>query len=219
MQSCHRICSLSVKALRGQFSSVGNISTKKGIFCTPIGKLYTSNEFVKNNPLLYSNKTTHVVQHGKAYLSQASNPSLSSATSDSQESSDTFRYTLELLDVSHIVESTNNAPQLSNNRNLLIYRVVYRYKWIPFIALLSRLKLSMTGISCLTTPPIVYFELYDKEIVENINVLLGCWGFSVATLFIVSEVFRRCLGILYINQDNSKVFIIETFILVAHYKG
>ena len=207
MQSCHRICSLSVKALRGQFSSVGNISTKKGIFCTPIGKLYTSNEFVKNNHLLYSNKTTHVVQHGKAYLSQASNPSLSSATSDSQENSDTFRYTLELLDISHIV----NALQLSNNRNLLIYRVVYRYKWIPFIALLSRLKLSMTGISCLTTPPIVYFELYDKEIVENINVLLGCWGFSVATLFIVSEVFRRCLGILYINQDNSKVYIIETF--------
>ena len=109
----------------------------------------------------------------------------------------------------------DHALQLSNNRNLLIYRVVYRYKWIPFIALLSRLKLSMTGISCLTTPPIVYFELYDKEIVENINVLLGCWGFSVATLFFVSEVFRRCLGILYINQDNSKVYIIETFILVA----
>ena len=108
MQSCHRICSLSVKALRGQFSSVGNISTKKGIFCTPIGKLYTSNEFVKNNHLLYSNKTTHVVQHGKAYLSQASNPSLSSATSDSQESSDAFRYALELLDVSHIVESSTN---------------------------------------------------------------------------------------------------------------
>lgn len=174
MQSCHRTWSLSVKALRGQFSSVGNISTKKEIFCTPIGKLYTSNEFVKNNPLLYSNKTAQVVQHAKAHLSQASNPSLSSATSDSQENSDTFR-------------------------------VVYRYKWIPFVALLSRLKLSMTGISCLTTPPIVYFELYDKEIVENINVVLGFWGFSVATLFIVSEVFRRCLGILYINQDNSKV--------------
>ena len=115
----------------------------------------------------------------------------------------------------------DHALQLSNNRNLLIYRVVYRYKWIPFIALLSRLKLSMTGISCLTTPPIVYFELYDKEIVENIsidpNILLGCWGFSVATLFFVSEVFRRCLGILYINQDNSKVNIIETSILVALY--
>ena len=107
MQSCHRICSLSVKALRGQFSSVGNISSEKGIFCTPIGKLYTSNEFVKNDPLLYSNKTTHVVQHGKAHLSQASNPSLSSATSDGRESSDTFRYALELLDVSHIVESSN----------------------------------------------------------------------------------------------------------------
>ena len=102
MQSCHRICSLSVKALRGQFSSVGNIRTKKEIFCTPIGKLYTSNEFVKNNPLLYSNKTTEVVQRGNAHLSQASNPSLSSATSDSQEKSDTFRYTLKLLDVSDI---------------------------------------------------------------------------------------------------------------------
>ena len=103
MQSCHRICSLSVKALRGQFSAVGNISTKKEIFCTPMRKLYTSNEFVKNNPLFYSNKTTQVVQHGKAHLSQASNPSLSSATSDSQENSDTFRYTLKSLDVSDIV--------------------------------------------------------------------------------------------------------------------
>ena len=111
----------------------------------------------------------------------------------------------------------DHALQLSNNRNLLIYRVVYRYKWIPFIAFLSRLKLSMTGISCLTTPAILYFELYDKEFVESINLLLGCWGFSVATLFIVGEVFRRCLGILYINQDNSKVYIIQTPILVALY--
>ena len=217
MQSCHRICSLSVKALRHQFSTVENVSTKKGIFFTPIRKLYTSNELVKNKPIFYSDKTALVVQHGKAHLSQASNPTLSSATSNSLENSDTFRYSLELLDVSDIVEPFfyDHALQLSNYRNLLIYRVVYRYKWIPFIALLSRLKLSITGISCLTTPPIVYFELYDKEIVENINILLGCWGFSVATLFFVSEVFRRCLGILYINQDNSKVYIIETFILVA----
>ena len=96
MQSCHRICSLSVKALRGQFSSIGNISNKKEIFCTPIAKLYTSNEFPKiNNPLFYSNKNTQVVQRGKAHLSQATNPSLSSATSDSQENSDSFRYTLK----------------------------------------------------------------------------------------------------------------------------
>ena len=103
MQSCHRICSLSVKALRRQFSAVENVSTKKGIFFTPIRKLYTSNKLVKNKPIFYSDKTALVVQHGKAHLSQASNPTLSSATSDSLENSDTFRYTLELLDVSDIV--------------------------------------------------------------------------------------------------------------------
>ena len=104
MQSCHRICSLSVKALRRQFSAVDNVSTKKGIFCTPIRKSYTSNELVKNKPIFYSDKTSLVFQHEKAHLSQVSNPTLSSATSDSQENSDTFRYTLELLNVSDIVE-------------------------------------------------------------------------------------------------------------------
>ena len=110
MQSCHRICSLSVKALRRQFSAVENVSTKKGIFCTPIRKLYTSNELVKNKPIFYSDKTALVVQHGKAHLSQASNPTLSSATSDSLENSDTFRYTLELLDVSDIVKPFYYMP-------------------------------------------------------------------------------------------------------------
>ena len=121
MQSCHRICSLSVKALRRQFSAVGNVSNKKGIFCTPIRKLYTSNELVKNKPIFYSDKTALVVQHGKAHLSQASNPTLSSATSDSQENSDTFRYTLELLNVSDIVEPSIRLIMPFNFQIIEIY--------------------------------------------------------------------------------------------------
>ena len=84
---------------------------------------------------------------------------------------------------------------------------MFRFPFTPIIVAICRIKLYMSGIVCLATPGLIYSALYhnlDYQYFYN----FGVCGFSVTTLILFGEFFRRCVGIVYINKDHTKVILL-----------
>ena len=88
-------------------------------------------------------------------------------------------------------------------------RTVFRFPFTPIIVALCRVKIYMTGFLSLVTPCVIYSAVYQNLDFQYVYNYLGASGFSVATLVLFGEFFRRCVGIVYINKDDTKVILTE----------
>ncbi|XP_010187831.1 PREDICTED: transmembrane protein 186 [Mesitornis unicolor] len=85
------------------------------------------------------------------------------------------------------------------------FKLVYRFPWIKYCRVLSRLKLVQTATTVGMLPPICY--LYLQEQVSQ-NILLYTTGitlFAGAMLYAVSYFFRRIIGLIYLNEASRTV--------------
>lgn len=85
------------------------------------------------------------------------------------------------------------------------FRTVFRFPFTPIIVALCRVKIYMTGIVCLLTPGLIYSALYQNLDYQHVYNYIGVCGFSITALILFGEFFRRCVGIVYINKDHTKV--------------
>ena len=101
----------------------------------------------------------------------------------------------------HFSSGTEREDSVDNAE---AFRAVFRFPFTPIIVAICRAKIYMSGIVCLATPGLIYSALYqnlDYQYLYN----FGACGFSVTTLILFGEFFRRCVGIVYINKDYTKV--------------
>ena len=86
------------------------------------------------------------------------------------------------------------------------FRVVFRFPYTPIITLVCRGKIYMTSFVCLLSPPgLIYSTLYDNIDLSYILSTVSFCAFSISTLVLFGEFFRRFVGLVSINQDNTKV--------------
>nr|XP_028562790.1 transmembrane protein 186 [Podarcis muralis] len=89
------------------------------------------------------------------------------------------------------------------------YKLIYRFPWIKYCRILSRLKLLQTGLTILVLPPI--WVLYWQNQVPLVQCLY-CTGlacFAAAMLYGMSFFLRRIIGMMYLSEDG-------TLLKVAH---
>ncbi|XP_037241641.1 transmembrane protein 186 isoform X1 [Falco rusticolus] len=85
------------------------------------------------------------------------------------------------------------------------FKLVYRFPWIKYCKVLSRLKLLQTATTMVTLPPICYLYLQDQV---SLNILLYTTGiafFAGAMLYGMSYFFRRIIGLIYLNETGHTV--------------
>ncbi|NXU57319.1 TM186 protein, partial [Turnix velox] len=85
------------------------------------------------------------------------------------------------------------------------FKLVYRFPWIKYCRVVSRLKLLQTATTVVTLPPICY--LYLQEQVSQ-NILLYTTGitlFAGVMLYGMSYFFRRIIGLIYLNESGRMV--------------
>ncbi|NXG15493.1 TM186 protein, partial [Grallaria varia] len=85
------------------------------------------------------------------------------------------------------------------------FKLVYRFPWIKYCRVLSRLKLLQTATTVAMLPPMWY--LYLQEQVSQ-NVLLyttGLAAFAGAMLYGMSYFFRRIIGLIYLSETGQTV--------------
>lgn len=101
--------------------------------------------------------------------------------------------------------TSSKESQCNTDNNDENFRLVFRFPFIPIITLACRLKIYMTGATCFLTPGVIYMTLNFGIDHQHMYNFIGFCGFSIGTLVLLGEFFRRCVGIVYINSTNSKV--------------
>ncbi|KFQ02107.1 Transmembrane protein 186, partial [Leptosomus discolor] len=85
------------------------------------------------------------------------------------------------------------------------FRLVYRFPWIKYCRVLSRLKLVQTATTVVMLPPICYLYLQDQV---SQNILLYTTDIAIfagAMLYGMSYFFRRIIGLIYLSETGRTV--------------
>ncbi|NXP06936.1 TM186 protein, partial [Thinocorus orbignyianus] len=85
------------------------------------------------------------------------------------------------------------------------FKLVYRFPWIKYCRVLSRLKLLQTATTMVTLPPICYLYLQDQVSQTILLYTTGITLFAGAMLYGMSYFFRRIIGLIYLNETGSTV--------------
>uniref|UniRef100_A0A8C3JA39 Transmembrane protein 186 n=1 Tax=Calidris pygmaea TaxID=425635 RepID=A0A8C3JA39_9CHAR len=85
------------------------------------------------------------------------------------------------------------------------FKLVYRFPWIKYCRVLSRLKLLQTATTTVTLPPICYLYLQDQVSQGIFLYTTGIALFAGAMLYGMSYFFRRIIGLIYLNETGRTV--------------
>ncbi|KFP75798.1 Transmembrane protein 186, partial [Apaloderma vittatum] len=85
------------------------------------------------------------------------------------------------------------------------FTLVYRFPWIKYCRVLSRLKLLQTATTTLLLPPICYLYLQDQVSQSVLCYTTGVACFAGAMLYGMSYFFRRIIGLIYLSETGCTV--------------
>ncbi|NXJ84068.1 TM186 protein, partial [Trogon melanurus] len=85
------------------------------------------------------------------------------------------------------------------------FRLVYRFPWIKYCRVLSRLKLLQTATTTLLLPPVCYLYLQDQVSQNVLFYTAGIAFFAGAMLYGMSYFFRRMIGLIYLSETGCTV--------------
>ncbi|KFQ76412.1 Transmembrane protein 186, partial [Phaethon lepturus] len=85
------------------------------------------------------------------------------------------------------------------------FKLVYRFPWIKYCRVLSRLKLLQTVTTMVVLPPICYLYLQDQVSHGILLYTTGIAFFAGAMLCGMSYFFRRIIGLIYLNETGRTV--------------
>jgi len=85
---------------------------------------------------------------------------------------------------------------------------IYRFRWIHFAAATSKLKILQT-IFVVIVVPVYYFYQQNKSAVSkgDMQFVIGVALFALVMLYIMTAVFRRCIGVISVNEDRARIRI------------
>ncbi|KRZ13788.1 WW domain-containing protein [Trichinella zimbabwensis] len=84
---------------------------------------------------------------------------------------------------------------------------LYRFKWMPIIASISRIKLAQTVLSVIFVP-VAYSAYQEKQISLNqLYVLVFICVFALFMLFVMSGIFRRLIGVVSLDESRNVIRI------------
>ncbi|NXS98348.1 TM186 protein, partial [Jacana jacana] len=85
------------------------------------------------------------------------------------------------------------------------FKLVYRFPWIKYCRVLSRLKLLQTATTVVTLPPVCYLYLQDQVSQTVLLYTTTITLFAGAMLYGMSYFFRRIIGLIYLNETGCTV--------------
>ncbi|XP_074014322.1 transmembrane protein 186 [Numenius arquata] len=97
------------------------------------------------------------------------------------------------------------VPQKAGEEKAEEFKLVYRFPWIKYCRVLSRLKLLQTATTMVTLPPICYLYLQDQVSQAILLYTTGIALFAGAMLYGMSYFFRRIIGLIYLNETGRTV--------------
>ncbi|KRX96885.1 WW domain-containing protein, partial [Trichinella pseudospiralis] len=84
---------------------------------------------------------------------------------------------------------------------------LYRFKWMPIIASISRIKLAQTVLSVIFVP-VAYSAYQHKQISLNqLYILVFICVFALFMLFVMSGIFRRLIGVVSLDESRNVIRI------------
>ncbi|KRX78955.1 WW domain-containing protein [Trichinella sp. T6] len=84
---------------------------------------------------------------------------------------------------------------------------LYRFKWMPIIASISRIKIAQTVLSVIFVP-VAYLAYQDKQISLNqLYVLVSICVFALFMLCVMSGIFRRLIGVVSLDESRNVIRI------------
>ncbi|NXN20525.1 TM186 protein, partial [Nycticryphes semicollaris] len=95
--------------------------------------------------------------------------------------------------------------QMATEEKTNEFKLVYRFPWIKYCRVLSRLKLVQTATTLVTLPPICYLYLQDQVSQAVLLYTTGITLFAGAMLCGMSYFFRRIIGLIYLNETGCTV--------------
>ena len=103
--------------------------------------------------------------------------------------------------------STKTPKTVKNNsaNDSDVYREIFRFAHIPILLIVCRGKIYITTSLFACSPIILYSWWYDILGQQDLNTFSSLMGFSVGTLFLFGEFFRRCVCLVYISKDDTTV--------------
>ena len=108
----------------------------------------------------------------------------------------------------HSVDLSTKTPNTVENNSANdsdIYKEIFRFAHIPILLIICRGKIYITASLFACSPIILYSWWYDILGQQGMNTFSSLMGFSVGTLFLFGEVFRRCVCLVYISKDDTTV--------------
>ncbi|NXC50336.1 TM186 protein, partial [Penelope pileata] len=97
------------------------------------------------------------------------------------------------------------APQRAGGEKREEFSVVYRFPWIKYCRVLSRLKLLQTATTLLVLPPVCYLHLQGQVSQAVLLYTAGIALFAGAMLYGMSYFFRRIIGFIYLSETGRTV--------------
>lgn len=87
------------------------------------------------------------------------------------------------------------------------FQMIYRFDAIRVFRYLSRLKVAQTALTVVALPPGFYWYSQGLMAFDSLCLVGGIAGFALAMLCWMSYFFRRLVGILYVNESGTMLWV------------
>ncbi|KAK4476313.1 hypothetical protein MN116_001514 [Schistosoma mekongi] len=104
-----------------------------------------------------------------------------------------------------LLHSGSKATSLDGKKDLWV--PLYRFHSIGLIQVISRFKLTLTGLLIFGCPFAIYEYLHDQFSSSSVYRLLGCATFSLCSLIIFSWFSTKIAGVVSIHKESGLIRI------------